>query len=125
MKLISATKTETGLEVHAWPDTNEYATKKEVSEEELNEVNILRNDFHGEWNYEIRPKTKTSVVNCFAMPKSAVTASRVAALRVASRFAPTCSTSSARLVCQHEVSLLRCQNPIGVINLVSSGTFEG
>ena len=58
VKLISATKTETGLEVHAWLDTNEYATKKEVSEEELNDVNILRNDFHGEWNYEIRPKQK-------------------------------------------------------------------
>ena len=55
VNLISGTKTETGLEVHAWLDTKEYKTKKEVSEVELNDVNIVRNQFHGEWNYEIRP----------------------------------------------------------------------
>lgn len=55
VSLISATKTETGLEVHAWVDDKEYKTKKEVTEAQLNEVNIVRNKFHGEWNYEIRP----------------------------------------------------------------------
>lgn len=55
VNLISATKTETGLEVHAWVDDKEYKTKKEVTEDELNQVNIVRNKFHGEWNYEIRP----------------------------------------------------------------------
>ena len=48
-------KTETGLEVHAWIDAKEYETKKEVNEEELRQVNIVRNKFHGEWNYEIKP----------------------------------------------------------------------
>lgn len=55
VNLISATKTETGLEVHAWIDAKEYETKKEVDEEELRQVNIVRNKFHGEWNYEIKP----------------------------------------------------------------------
>jgi transposase len=55
VSLISGTKTETGLEVHAWLDTKEYETKKEVSQVVLNDVNIVRNGFHGEWNYEIRP----------------------------------------------------------------------
>ncbi len=55
VNLISGTKTETGLEVHAWLDTKKYETKRDVSKDELNEVNIIRNEFHGEWNYSIRP----------------------------------------------------------------------
>lgn len=58
VNLISGTKTETGLEVHAWLDTKDYETKKEVSADELSDVNIIRNEFHGEWNYEIRPNKK-------------------------------------------------------------------
>lgn len=61
VSLISATKTETGLEVHAWVDANEYEKKKEVSEVELRHVNIVRNKFHGEWNYEIRPNKHNQV----------------------------------------------------------------
>lgn len=38
VNLISATNTETGLEVHAWLDTNDYQIKKEVSGDDLNEV---------------------------------------------------------------------------------------
>ena len=41
--------------------------KKEVNEEELRQVNIVRNKFHGEWNYEIKPnRNLTSVTYCFA-----------------------------------------------------------
>ncbi|MBQ6590340.1 MAG: hypothetical protein IJH93_04045, partial [Lachnospiraceae bacterium] len=32
-----------------------YETGIKVSDEELSEVNIIRNDFHGEWNYTIFP----------------------------------------------------------------------
>ena len=53
---ISATTTETGLEIHAWIDESEYATGREVSDEELAECNIKRNKYHGEWNYEIHPR---------------------------------------------------------------------
>lgn len=55
VNLISNTKTETGLEVHAWVDATKYQPKKDVSEEELCNVNIKRNAFHGEWNYTILP----------------------------------------------------------------------
>ena len=53
---ISATSTETGLEVHAWLDESMYEKGRKVSDEELEECNIKRNKFHGEWNYEIHPR---------------------------------------------------------------------
>jgi len=53
VNLIGSTRTETGLEVHAWLDAAEYQKSKHVSEEALSEVHIRRNAFHGEWNYEI------------------------------------------------------------------------
>jgi transposase len=55
VNLISNTRTETGLEVHAWLDEKNYPKAKEVYEEELASVKIIRNKFHGEWNYEIQP----------------------------------------------------------------------
>lgn len=57
VNLISATKTTTGLEVHAWLDEKDYPKAKEVSEEQLANVKLVRNKFHGEWNYEIHPNT--------------------------------------------------------------------
>lgn len=56
VKLIGATRTETGLEVHAWLDGKEYQKARQVTQEQLDEVIIRRNAFHGEWNYEIHPK---------------------------------------------------------------------
>ena len=55
VNLISSTTTSTGLEVHAWIDEKTYAKAKPVSESDLSEVKIVRNKFHGEWNYEIHP----------------------------------------------------------------------
>jgi hypothetical protein len=57
VNLIAATRTTTGLEVHAWLDEKDYPPKIKVSDEELASVNIFRNRFHGEWNYEIRPQS--------------------------------------------------------------------
>jgi hypothetical protein len=53
--LISATTTETGLAVKCVVDQNEYKKGIEVSNEELEKVNLLKDDFHGEWNYSIAP----------------------------------------------------------------------
>jgi Rhodopirellula transposase DDE domain len=53
---IGATTTETGLEVHAWIDESAYEKGRKVSDEELAECNIKRNEYHGEWNYEIHPR---------------------------------------------------------------------
>lgn len=36
-------------------DENEYPKAIEVSEEEMDPINISRDDFHGEWNYTIAP----------------------------------------------------------------------
>ncbi len=55
VSLIGSTKTEAGLEVHAWLDKNQYEKSKKVSDDRLAEVRIKRNTFHGEWNYQILP----------------------------------------------------------------------
>lgn len=56
VNLIAATRTTTGLEVHAWLDEKDYPLKIKVTDTQLEAVNIHRNKFHGEWNYEIRPQ---------------------------------------------------------------------
>jgi transposase len=55
VKLIGSTRTEQGLEVHAWLDETQYAKSKKVSDADLVEVRIRRDSFHGEWNYQILP----------------------------------------------------------------------
>ena len=55
LELISHTTTKSGLSVTAVADTNTYPTKIKVSDTEMEQINILRNDFHGEWNYTINP----------------------------------------------------------------------
>jgi Rhodopirellula transposase DDE domain len=55
VKLIGSTTTRAGLQVKAALDTAFYPSGIKVSDEELNAVNIERNEFHGEWNYCIRP----------------------------------------------------------------------
>ena len=56
VKLIGSTRTEEGLEVHAWLDANKYEKSKKVTDEQLAEVKIKRDNFHGDWNYTILPK---------------------------------------------------------------------
>ena len=53
---IGNTRTASGLEIHAWLDGKTYKKGIKVSDETLSECVIKRNDFHGEWNYEIRPR---------------------------------------------------------------------
>jgi hypothetical protein len=54
---IATTTTETGLEVHAWIDEGTYERGRKVSDEELADCNIKYHEYHGEWNYEIHPRT--------------------------------------------------------------------
>ncbi len=51
-----STTTGKGLKIRAELDENEYQTGIKVSDKEMAEVNIERNDFHGEWNYKIYPR---------------------------------------------------------------------
>jgi hypothetical protein len=57
VNLIGSVTTAQGLRVRAALDDNTYAAGIKVSDEELAAVLIERDDFHGEWNYRIRPKT--------------------------------------------------------------------
>ena len=58
VNLIAATTTTTGLRVHSQLDTQSYPKGVKVSDAELAQVNIERDDFHGEWNYIISPIVK-------------------------------------------------------------------
>ena len=56
VELISSTTTDAGLVVRAALDDNEYETGITISDEELSQVKLKRSEFHGEWNYTIRPR---------------------------------------------------------------------
>jgi hypothetical protein len=55
VELISATKTKKGLSVKCQLDKNQYQKGIVITDEELGKVNIVKHDFHGEWNYTIKP----------------------------------------------------------------------
>jgi hypothetical protein len=57
VNLIGSTKTKEGLEVHAWLDGRKYEKGRKVSNAEFAELHIARNKFHGDWNYEIHPRS--------------------------------------------------------------------
>lgn len=56
VQLIRATKTKAGLKVNCELDDNHYPIGQKVSTKELNQIEITRNKFHGEWNYIIKPQ---------------------------------------------------------------------
>ena len=55
VNLIAATTTTKGLKVTCRLDRRKYPTGREVSDAEMQRVNLERNKFHGEWNYIIKP----------------------------------------------------------------------
>lgn len=55
LELISHTTTKSGLTVTAIADTNKYQTGVKVTDAEMKKLNIIRNPFHGEWNYTTAP----------------------------------------------------------------------
>jgi transposase len=59
VNLIAATTTKTGLKVRCQLDTQSYPKGTVVSDDELAQVNLQPDDFHGEWNYIISPRTKS------------------------------------------------------------------
>ena len=60
VNLIGSTTNKKGLLIKCKADLNEYKTKISVSDEELENVIISRNDFHGEWNYTIYPSKEAA-----------------------------------------------------------------
>ena len=57
VKLIASTTTAKGLTVTCRLDRRKYATGRRVSADEMKQINLSRNRFHGDWNYVIRPRT--------------------------------------------------------------------
>jgi hypothetical protein len=56
ISLIAATTTESGgLKVKCSLDENIYETGKKISNEQMEQLKIIREEFHGEWNYTISP----------------------------------------------------------------------
>ncbi len=56
VSLISSTTNNSGLQIECGVDFNIYKTGIKVSDDELSNVNIVKNDFCGSWNYTILPK---------------------------------------------------------------------
>jgi len=57
VNLIAATKTTKGLSVQCELDKNNYKKGIKISDKELNSINMELDEFHGEWNYIIKPKS--------------------------------------------------------------------
>ena len=55
VKLIAATTTQKGLKVQAQLDETSYPKGIKVTDEEFASIHLVREDFHGEWNYIISP----------------------------------------------------------------------
>jgi Rhodopirellula transposase DDE domain len=56
VNLIASTRTRTGLVVKAALDTNHYETQIKVTDAELAQLNLQRDEFHGDWNYTLSPR---------------------------------------------------------------------
>jgi len=56
VNLIARTTTAKGLKVTCRLDRRKYPTGRKVSDEEMGNINVERNKFHGDWNYVIKPK---------------------------------------------------------------------
>jgi len=63
--LIGATTTEAGLTVKCEQDAAIYQKGTKVSDADMDAINITRAEFHGEWNYTIKPNNRSDgAVDC-------------------------------------------------------------
>ena len=58
VNLIAATTTSKGLEVKCVLDTNNYPKGIKIDKKRVEELDIIRDEFHGEWNYTFKPRNK-------------------------------------------------------------------
>jgi Rhodopirellula transposase DDE domain len=61
--LIGATQTKTGLAVRCELDSTEYPKGIVVSDQEMDNLHMTRDAFHGEWNYTIHPSARHSMTS--------------------------------------------------------------
>ncbi len=57
VNLIASTKTTKGLEVVCELNKSNYEIGIKVTDEELKQFNLQKDEFHGEWNYKISPQS--------------------------------------------------------------------
>ena len=55
ISLIAATTTTTGLKVYSRLDDGTYETGIKITNQQMAAVNLYRHEFHGDWNYTIKP----------------------------------------------------------------------
>ncbi|MEA3643167.1 MAG: ISAzo13 family transposase [Lamprobacter sp.] len=60
VNLIGQTTTAKGLRIHAELDETDYPAGIKVSDKMLAELALERDDFHGEWNYRLKPRDPSS-----------------------------------------------------------------
>jgi Rhodopirellula transposase DDE domain len=59
VNLIAKTTTAKGLKVTCRLDRSVYPTGRKIGKDEMKGLNIKLNEFHGEWNYIIKPRKKS------------------------------------------------------------------
>jgi hypothetical protein len=60
VNLIGNTTTTEGLRIQAQLDERDYRAGIKVSDEEIAELALERDEFHGEWNYWLKPRHRSS-----------------------------------------------------------------
>jgi hypothetical protein len=58
INLIAGTKTKTGLKVTSKLDPSLYPLGIKITDRQMEEIMLRRDDFHGEWNYSILPRSR-------------------------------------------------------------------
>lgn len=56
LNLISNTTTKTGLKINAELNDKLYKLGTKITDSEFKAINLVRDNFHGEWNYKISPR---------------------------------------------------------------------
>jgi hypothetical protein len=56
VKLVASTTTAAGLGVYSELDEPHYEKGVAVTDEQMAQLDLKRHEFHGEWNYTIRPR---------------------------------------------------------------------
>ena len=58
VNLIGAVRTKAGLTIQSELDENSYAIGRKVTRQQIKELSLQRDQFHGEWNYTLSPRAK-------------------------------------------------------------------
>ena len=56
VNLIGSVRTKAGLTIQSEVDENSYATGRKVTEQQIKDLSLKRDKFHGEWNYTLSPR---------------------------------------------------------------------